>query len=373
MSLLKQSIRTLHPSYFAMVMGTGIVSIAFERLGVHGLAYALFLLNAVLYLLLSGMALVRLVAFTTDFLEDISKPRRSWPYLTFVVGNNTIGSQLIIFWQAMELAWFVWVLGVCFWLWFIYYLLFNLVTRPQTDIRDTVDGATLLVAVSTASVALLGVRLIGSLDGQDTAFLFAMWCFWALSFVLYVVLITCVLYRKLSRDFGPDDWHGPYWICMGAAAIVTLTGALLVPELAARREWAAFVEPTTALTALAWAVGTWWIPYQIIMDIWHFRRFGVQGPLPLWIWLFPWARLAFGRENHCYQPPSWARVFPMGMYAACTVTLAELMRIEALAGLAAGWIWAALLIWVLTFIGTVRTVVAAFTRAQLSAYRPMAQ
>jgi len=356
-TVLSKAIRELHPAYFAMVMGTGIVSIAFQQIGMHGIGHGLFLLNIVLYLVLSLMALVRLVAFTRDFVDDISTPRRSWPYLTFVVGNNTLGSQLILFWQATELAWLVWLLGLFAWIGFIYYILFNLVPRPEADIRDTVDGATMLVTVSTASIALLGLRLVETVGDYAAAFLFAMWCFWAVSFLLYIVTITCVLYRKLSRDFGPADWQGPYWICMGAVAIVTLTGTLLVPHLTTDSAWEAFVQPTIALTALAWAIGTWWIPYQILMDIWHFRRYRVeQQPPPRWIRLFPWARLAFGREHHSYEPPSWARVFPMGMYTACTLGLANLTGFDFLARLVGIWLWLALLVWALTFIGTIRAV-----------------
>ncbi len=359
------AIRDLHPSYFAMVMGTGILSIAYRELGFAFIGYGLFIVNLVLYLGLSGMALVRLLAFTKDFVNDISTPRRSWPYLTFVVGNNTVGSQLALFWDATGLAWIVWGLGLLFWAGFIYFILFNLVTRPEADIGDTIDGTTLLVTVSTASVALLGLRLADSAGAHATAFLFAMWCFWALSFLLYVVIITCILYRKLSRDFTPEDWHGPYWICMGAVAIVTFTGTQLVPQLDANPAWATFIAPTIVLTAAAWAIGTWWIPYQIIMDVWHFRRYRIAQPPPLWVRICPWARLAFGRGNHCYQPPSWARVFPMGMYTACTVGLANLTGFDFLARLAGVWLWLALLIWALTLIGTLRAMAGALASCEL--------
>lgn len=359
LNILRETVRRLHPSYFAAVMGTGIVSIAFNALGYTHLAYALFVLNVALYAVLSCMAFIRLIWFTRDFIDDINTPRRSWPYLTFVVGNNTLGAQLLIFHNAMFLAWPLWGIGFFFWIAFTYYIFFNLVTHREADIQDTIDGATLLVTVSTSSVALLGLRLADALGGYGTAFLFGAWCFWAASFMLYIFIITCILYRKLSRNFEYKDWHGPYWICMGAMAIVTLTGTELVAQMGTRPEWAHFTGPTTVLTVVAWAIGTWWIPYQIIMDIWKLTRFKTDGAL--WVRIFPWARLAFGRKNHnhLYEPPEWARVFPMGMYTACTVGLAKMTGFSFLGAIPAVWGWMALLIWALTFIGMARTVMDA--------------
>jgi len=358
--ILKDATKNLHPSYFAMVMGTGIVSIAFNGLGFTTIAYALFCINLFLYTVLSSMAFIRLVLFTQDFITDISAPRRSWPYLTFVVGNNTVGAQLLIFHDAVTLAWILWGIGTFFWAAFTYYILFNLVTRRDTDIRDTVDGATLLVTVSTASVALLGLRLGYTLSDYGTMFLFGAWCFWAASFLLYIFIITCILYRKLSRSFEPKDWHGPYWICMGAMAIVTLTGTDLVSQMAGDPIWSDFREPTIVLTGFAWAIGTWWIPYQIIMDIWKLTRFNIKEDAPLWVRLFPWARLAFGQEHHLYEPPEWARVFPMGMYTACTLGMANMTGFTFLEKIPGVWGWLALLIWALTFVGMLRSVLARF-------------
>lgn len=353
---LKEATRTLHPSYFAAVMGTGIVSIAFNGLGHPGIAYALFIINILLYAILSATAFARLTLFTRDFIADINTPRRSWPYLTFVVGNNTLGAQFLIFHNAVPLAWGLWGLGVFSWFMLTYYIFFNLVTRQDADIKDTIDGATLLVTVSTSSVALLGLRLADTAGGYGNVFLFAAWCFWAAAFLLYIFIITCILYRKLSRSFAPKDWHGPYWICMGAMAIVTLTGTELVGRMTHLPEWQAFTGPTIVLTGFAWALGTWWIPYQIIMDIWKLTRFNTDAPL--WVRAFPWARLAFGRKNHLYDPPEWARVFPMGMYTAATLGMAKMTGFTFLENIPAVWGWLALLIWALTFAGMMRSVLS---------------
>ncbi|WP_373090035.1 tellurite resistance/C4-dicarboxylate transporter family protein [Sneathiella sp.] len=364
--IFKSAIRKLHPSYFALVMGTGIVSIAFNTLGYSMLAYGLFYLNIGLYLILSGMAFSRLLFFPQDFITDIREPRHSWPYLTFIVGNNTIGAQFLIFWHATDLTWILWGLGFFFWIAFTYFILFSLVIRRQTDIKDTIDGAILLVIVSTASVALLGVPLTDTLVANAPAFFFGMWSFWAVSLVLYLIIITCVFYRKLSRDFEPQDWNGSYWICMGAVAIVSLTGTELVHYMADKPAWEHFRDPTVILTCIAWAIGTWWIPYQIIMDIWSLTRVNLDVPATGWIRLFPWSRLAFGVKTHRYKPSDWARVFPMGMYTACTLGIAHMTGLTFLEKIPQIWSWLALLIWGLTFIGLLRSAYSGLLRNDLS-------
>jgi tellurite resistance protein TehA-like permease len=55
------NVRELPPNIFAMVMATGIVSLAVNAAGYRLLAYGLFWLNVGLYAVLSALVLIRLV------------------------------------------------------------------------------------------------------------------------------------------------------------------------------------------------------------------------------------------------------------------------------------------------------------------------
>jgi tellurite resistance protein TehA-like permease len=210
------------------------------------------------------------------------------------------------------------------------------------------------------SIAILGLRLLGAYGIQDDSLLFALWLLWAAGLASYFIIMPLVIYRLLFRPLKPADWSGPHWICMGAAAIITLAGSEIFLSLPTDAPWEIIRAATGLLIILTWIIATVCIPFQIAMDMWKHTRINLSGPPPLWIKIFPWARLGFGRrgETHFFEPPSWGRVFPMGMYAACTLDLA------ATAGQSAGstllqtipryWIWYALAIWALTFIGTTR-------------------
>ena len=54
-------IATMHPAYFALVMATGIVSIAAHLTNMRGIAYGLFLLNGAFYVWLWALTTVRVV------------------------------------------------------------------------------------------------------------------------------------------------------------------------------------------------------------------------------------------------------------------------------------------------------------------------
>ncbi|SDZ06321.1 tellurite resistance/C4-dicarboxylate transporter family protein [Nitrosomonas sp. Nm33] len=354
--IIGDGIRNFHPAYFAMVMATGIVSIAFEAMAFPSIARALFTLNLIFYLILCTILTVRIVFFLPDLMADLRTLRRAVLFLTFVVGTNTIGMQLITFHQAAELAMLLWLIALIGWVVCIYFILLDFVSMRGKPMYKIVNGATLLIVVSTVSVSMLGVRLLEATGIHAEYAYFMAGSFWALAFILYLMIVTLLIYRLFFQRFELNEWDAPYWICMGATAIITLAGAELAMRMPILSAWQDIWLAVLWMTVFAWIIGTMWIPYLLVMDILKFTRVGIAASAPLWIKTFPWAGLAFGRQFHAYDPPSWSRVFPMGMYAASTLSLAEVTSFGSLAIISQYWGWFALLIWSLTLIGMLRTV-----------------
>ncbi len=353
--VISKGIKDFHPAYFAMVMATGIVSIAFEAMIFPGIARILFILNLVFYPVLCIMLTARAWLSWPSLMADLRTLPRSWLFLTFVVGTNTIGMQLVIFLQASGLAGMLWVIALIGWLICICFIIFNLVSTPKNLVLESVNGATLLIVVSTASVALLGTRLLDPAAVQASYRYFAIWTLWASGFILYLFIVAWIIRKLFFSRFKRDDWDAPYWICMGAPAIITLTGSELIMHMPSMPPWDDMRTITMWMTFFAWATGTCWIPYLLVMDILKFTH--APGPAPLWIKIFPWSRLAFGRQYHLSNPPAWSRVFPMGMYTACMLSLAKVTGHGFLAIISGYWGWFALLIWSLTLIGTLRSLI----------------
>ena len=80
----KKEIANLFPSYFALIMATGIVSIACYLLKIPFVGDALFYLNIVFYCVLWILFLCRLVFYFPTFVKDFSDHSRSPGFLTIV-------------------------------------------------------------------------------------------------------------------------------------------------------------------------------------------------------------------------------------------------------------------------------------------------
>ncbi len=356
MNNIRDAIKNLHPAYFAMVMSTGIISIAFKGLGFDLIFRILSVINIITYVILSSMLIARFIFFTGHFHEDLKNPKRSFGFLTFVVGTSTVGVQFLML-EFIGVAKVLWFIAFISWFLFMYSIYMYFITRTSEPIENTISGATLLTTVSTQSIAVLGSVLAIHFGTYSNIVLFISWISWATGFILYIIIIILVTFRLLFRSFKPKDWSGPYWICMGAVAITTLAGSNLVMNMSNYPALNALSSATMVITFLAWAIGTWWIPIQIFMDIWKFTQINISHKVPGWIKIFPWLRLGFGsKDSHFYEPLSWGRVFPMGMYTACTIALSKASNFEFLFLIPKYCVWFALIVWILTFIGTMRSV-----------------
>jgi len=96
---------------------------------------------------------------------------------------------------------------------------------------------------------------------------------WLWAGVLYLWLMGLIFYRFMFLRLAPEELVPSYWINMGALAISTLAGALLIQE-APEAPWLATLLPfVKGYTLLYWATGSWWIPVLVLLGIW---RHGVR-------------------------------------------------------------------------------------------------
>jgi tellurite resistance protein TehA-like permease len=93
---VKLAAKNLPPAYFAMVMVTGIVSIAALMLGMQFLAVVLFVVNLATYAVLIALAILRLAWFRDALLSDLADHRRAPGFFTAVAGSCLIRSRFIL-------------------------------------------------------------------------------------------------------------------------------------------------------------------------------------------------------------------------------------------------------------------------------------
>lgn len=337
----------MSPSYFALVMATGIISIGAELLDWTVLARVLFVLNIAFYVLLCLLTVVRVVAYPKAFLADLTDHKQAFGYMTTVAGTCVLGSQMVLIAHHYTVATVLLVTGAVLWL-LLTYTIFTALTIKQDKpaLAEGINGGWLLGVVATQSIAVL-TALLAAHWGQPLRLHanFVALSMWLWGGMLYIWIISLIFYRYTFLRFSPADLAPPYWINMGAMAISVLAGSTLINNTADAPFLNSLRPFLEGYTILYWATGTWWIPIIAILAVW---RYGFR-------------RLPFE-----YDPLYWGAVFPLGMYAVATFRMAESMSLDFLDAIPRVFLWIALAAWLLTLTGMLRRIFRRLRPAQIT-------
>jgi tellurite resistance protein TehA-like permease len=304
---LERILAAIPPASGAVVMGTGIVSISLSLDGRETLSRLLLAVDAVAWVAL-GLLLASRVLGERD---RVRQEARSPAALTGVAGTAVLGTRLTLLgwsWAGVALL----LIAVVFWL----VLLEPVLSHWSTP---TV-GVSLVLTVSTESLAVLSAALAGS---EDLGWLLGMAIApFLLGLVFYLFVIARFDFRQLL--VGPGD----HWITGGALAISTLAAGRITLA----------IDGTGALSgarglfegaALAlWGVTIAWLPVLLVAEVL--------------------------RPRLSYNVRRWSTVFPVGMYAACSFVVGAAAEVSAITSFARVWVWVGVAVWLIVFSAMLR-------------------
>jgi tellurite resistance protein TehA-like permease len=332
---LSRAAADLFPGYFALVMATGIISIACFLLGMRTISLALLVIDIFAYVVLCVLLILRLLFFFSRVKADIGDHVRGPGFFTVVAGTCVLGSALLIVIDQHRPALVLWLAGIGLWL-VIMYTFFTAVTvrESKPSIEAGLNGGWLLVVVATQSISVLGTLLVSRLVNYREPILFFTLCMFLLGCMLYLPLITLIFYRFTFVNVTLVALTPPYWINMGAVAITTLAGARLIiaaPGWSLLNELVPFLK---GFSLFFWAAGTWWIPLLLALGFWRhvYKRFPLK-----------------------YDPQYWGMVFPFGMYTVCTFQLSHAIDFPPLLAIPRYFIYLALAGWIAASVGLMGT------------------
>ena len=322
----------LSPAYFGMVMATGIVSLAAHLLALPAIARALFYLNVVVYAVLWLLTVLRAIRFPRRFFGDMVNHLRGPGFFTTVAATSVLGSEFVVLAGDSNVGAALWVVAVILWIGLTYTVFAGLTIKEDKPTLDQgISGAWLLAVVATQSIAVLSALLAAGIGQPVKLELnFLALSMWLWGGMLYIWMMSLIFYRYTFFPFSPGDLSPPYWINMGAMAISTLAGSLLILNAADAPFLLSLLPFIKGFTVFYWATGTWWIPMLVVLAVWRhvYRRFPVR-----------------------YDPLYWGAVFPLGMYAASTHQMIEAMGFSFLDALPRAFLYIALVAWAATFTG----------------------
>jgi tellurite resistance protein TehA-like permease len=325
----------LSPACFALVMATGIVSLAARLQGLAVVAWGLFGLNIAAWLVLCGLSLLRVARYPRLVLADLADHLRGPGFFTAIAATAVLASQFILFGMSHVVAMALGALAALLWLLFTYAIFTAFTIKQDKPPLDKgISGAWLLAVVATQSLAVLAAVLAQDLPQPWKLplnfFALSMWLWGGM---LYTWMISLIFYRYTFFAFAAGDLTPPYWINMGAMAISTLAGSLLIGDAPDAPFLQALLPFLKGFTVLYWATGTWWIPMLLVLAAWRYlyQRFPLR-----------------------YDPLYWGAVFPLGMYSVSTDAMTRALGLDFLGGVAPAFFYASLAAWAAALIGLLR-------------------
>jgi len=336
---LRRSVESLAPGYFGLVMATGIVSIAAHQLTRTLVAQALLALNIAFYVGLWALNLLRFARHRRAMLADGADHARGPGYFTWVAATSVLASQCVIVAGSYRAAWALWGVALVLWAAFTYAIFAALTVKDEKPpLERGINGTWLLAVVATQSIAVLSALLAMNEAAPFRRPLnFLALSMWLWGGTLYLWTMALIFYRYTFFRLTPEELTPPYWINMGAMAISTLAGSLLVASAHDAPLLESMLPFLRGFTVLYWATGTWWIPLLVALGVW---------------------RYVVKRHPLRYDPVYWSAVFPLGMYAAATHEMALALDLPFLAWIPPLFFWIALAAWVTAAVALARHAVA---------------
>ncbi|WP_417543247.1 tellurite resistance/C4-dicarboxylate transporter family protein [Marinobacter sp.] len=257
------------------------------------------------------------------------------------MGYNTgcsvvLGSQFIMLTEFTLAGRVLWVFAILLWLALTYTIFTAFTVKEEKPSLDKgITGGWLLAVVATQSIAVLSALIAVDMpQPYKLGINFLALSMWLWGGMLYIWMMSLIFYRYTFFKFSPGDLAPPYWINMGAMAISTLAGSLLIVNVKDAPFLDSLLPFLKGFSVFYWATGTWWIPMLFILGIWRhvYKKFPLE-----------------------YDPLYWGAVFPLGMYAASTYEMTAALGFHFLDFIPISFFYLALVAWAITFIGLVRS------------------
>jgi C4-dicarboxylate transporter/malic acid transport protein len=333
-------VRQFTPNWFTVVMGTGVVALALDRVPItrtllSPLPAGLWMAAVALFLVCCGLYAARWIFFFDGARQIFGHSTVSMFFGAIPMALATLINGLLIFGQS---RFGHGILAVAFWLWWldvvlavvcavaIPYLMF---TRQEHRI-DQMTAVWLLPVVAAEVAAVTGGLVAPTViePPMQLVVIATSFVLWGISVPLALSILAILVLRMALHNLPPREMAASSWLSLGPLGTAAL-GLLVLGDaggpILAEHGFGGAVDILRLIgligALILWGYGAWWFMLSLIVTL-RYRREGVPFNLG-------W----------------WGYIFPLGVYALATLRLGEATGLVGLAWLGAGLVGLLTLIW----------------------------
>ncbi|OAT00173.1 uncharacterized protein BDCG_16500 [Blastomyces dermatitidis ER-3] len=349
----RKIVRNFTPSWFTVNMGTGIVSILLFNLPYNGtwlywISVGIFGLNTVLFTIFLAISILRYALWPGIWRVMLQHPVQSLFIGTFPMGFSTVVSMIAL---VCSPAWGSWVQIVAWALWIVDSVIsvvcavgfpFMLMASGRQSDLPSMTAAWLLPVVSTIVAASTGAIVAENLPTPQLSLwtIIASYLLWGLGMLFSMIILAVYFERLALHKLPPKSVIVSTCIPLGPMG----QGGFVILKLGvgARK----FFPLNKTLDPAAGGV---------------FYAVGFMFALMLWGFGFMWMLSAIISIAKCKRIPFtmgwWASIFPLGVYANCTILMAVEMPSQFFKVVSTILTLCVLILWIIVSAGTIREVI----------------
>jgi len=327
-------IKNFAPSWFASIMGTGILAVSCKLFS--GYLPFLLTLSKILFYFNIGMFFVFLVLWTLRWFlfcenakKDLFHPVISAFYPTIAIAMLVIAGGFVIIFHNIKLGEIFWLAGALLTIFFAFLISFTMFTHENIEIHHINPGwyippvGLIVIPIAGAFFEPLNtgiykeiITLINILG-------------WGGGFFLYLALLAIIVYRLILHTPLPGTIAPTVWINLGPIG----AGNIALINIVSKTSFITVKEPFYIFALLFWGFGLWWLVMSIIMTLRYIKR-----------------------KELNYSMAWWAFIFPLGAYTASTHLIAKILNIDIIDIFGFGIFWLLFFMWSITFINTLKNI-----------------
>ncbi|KAJ5849499.1 hypothetical protein N7455_009355 [Penicillium solitum] len=319
----RRIVRNFSPSWFAVTMGTGIVSvlmtlIPFDAPALHYLSIVFFLLNTVLFTLAAITSILRYALYPEIWNVMIQDPTNSLFLATIPMGFATLIEMWVFIcvpiWGewAKKVAWALWMIDVVAAASVTLSLSFILISQRYITSLDRITAVQLLPIAATIVAAGTGAEVAIILPDKQHALgtLLVSFILWGMGTPLAIAVLV-IYYQRLAvhklpprelivscfLPLGPLGFGGFGILYIGKVARVLLQDSQFLDPIAGQMAYVLGV----FMSLIMWSFGLIWLVFALATVLY-------SSPFP-------------------FNMGWWGFTFPLGVYAANTIELGVEMDI----------------------------------------------